>query len=742
RGVVLPDYAHGAALFADISGFTPLTEALTQALGSRVGGEQLTDEINAVYTALTTVVARWCGSVISFAGDAMTCWFDDGDGPAAPRAAACGCDLQTAMAAFATLPIPGWPPATLALKVAVATGPARRFAVGDPTVQRLDVLAGATLDRMAAGEHLAHPGEVLLDAATVTALGPRATLGVSRTDPATGAEFFLLQTLTVPPVGPRPAVVLPVERMRPWVLPVVCERYQAELGAFLSELRPTVILFLRFGGIDYDGDPQAGVTLDRLVCQVQQLIVARDGSLLQLATGDKGSYLYAAFGAPVAHEDDASRAAQTAISIHAALTTLGFPPAQIGLSQGTLRVGAYGGEIRRTYGVLGDEVNLAARLMVAAAPGETLLTGHVQAALNPIFLCEPRPPLTVKGKAEPIPVFSLTGVAHQRAVRLQEPTYTLPMMGRATEVAQITALMTRVRQAQGQVVGIVGEAGIGKSRLVAEVVRLARRQGFSGYGGAAQSGGTNTAYLIWQPIFQALFDLDPDAPVRRQLRLIADDLEERVPERLQALPLLSQVLDLPIPENDFTRTLDPHERRGALDALLIALLEQATHEAAPRGGLLLVLEDLHWIDPLSLDLLAYVAAMAEDLPLLLVLAYRPLDHQRRQTLRIEGLPHFTRFTLDPLAGAALDDLVRAKLAQLFPARAGVLPPGLVPRLFASTQGNPFYVEEVLNYVRDQGANLYDPAVLATLELPESLHRLVLARIDQLTARERTTLRVA
>ena len=165
----------------------------------------------------------------------MTCWFDDGDEPAAPRAATCGRDLQTALEAFATLPIPGRPPATLALKVAVATGSARRFAVGDPTVQRLDVLAGATLDRMAAGEHFAHPGEVMLDAATVAALGPHATLEVSRINPATGDGFAPLQTITVPPVGPRPAVALPVERMRPWVLPVVWERYQAGLGAFLGE---------------------------------------------------------------------------------------------------------------------------------------------------------------------------------------------------------------------------------------------------------------------------------------------------------------------------------------------------------------------------------------------------------------------------------------------------------------------------------------------------------------------------
>ncbi|NCC32977.1 MAG: adenylate/guanylate cyclase domain-containing protein, partial [Chloroflexia bacterium] len=627
------------------------------------------------------------------------------------------------------------------LKVGVASGSIRRFVVGDPAIQLLDTLAGSTLARAVVGEHLAQPGEVLLDAAARAAFAPSAEVGSTRLDPETGETFTVLDGLVNPPiVPPWEAINVPEDILRPWVLDVVAERYAAGLGAFLTELRPAVVLFMRFGGIAYDSDNDASQILDLLICRVQQLIVTRGGTLLQLMIGDKGSHVYALFGAPVAHENDAHRAAHAALALHAVVRDLGLPPAHIGLSQGILQVGAYGGRTRHTYGALGDEVNVAARLMSAATPGETLISARVQTSLVPAFTYEPRPPLPLKGKAEPLPVFALTGLARRRALRLQEPTYNLPMIGRESVLRQVEGLLQRVRQGQGQVVTIVGEAGIGKSRLVAEVVRLARRYGFPGYGGAGDSLETITPYLAWKPIFQACFDLDPDAPRHRQMRLLKGELQDRVPRRVDALPLLGPLLDLPLEENDFTRTLTSEERQTTLEALLLDLLEQIAGEA--RDGLLLVIEDVHWLDPLSVALLAVAATLASELPLFILLTYRPFAPFPAALERVMALSHTTHIELPALGHADVEGLVRTKLAQLFPARTGALPAGLVPRLLATTQGNPFFVEELLSFIHDRGINPYDPTALVSLELPDSLHRLVLARIDQLTEREQATLRVA
>jgi adenylate cyclase len=742
-GVALPGRTHGAALFADISGFTPLTEALSQALGPRAGIDALSDQINAVYTSLTAVVARWRGSVISFSGDAITCWFDDADGPAVPRAAACGLTLQEAMAPFAAVPLPSGRAISLALKVAIASGPARRCVVGDPAIQQIDVLAGRTLVRMADGEHLARPGEVLLDDVAVTALGPGATLGERRVNPETGEGFVVLHGLAHSDPDSAPELVcLPAEALRPWVLPVVWEHESAGLGAFLTELRPAVTLFLRFSGLDLDADEIAGERLDAFVQRVQATLADAGGSLLQLTVGDKGTYLYAAFGAPVAHEDDARRAAHTAIALHAAAADLGLPPVQIGLSQGTLRCGVYGGLGRHTYGVLGDDVNLAARLMSKAAPGETLLSGRVQQALGDTFSLEPRTPIPIKGKAEPLPVFALTGITRRRAARLQESAYTLPMVGRDGELARIGTLIERVLAGEGQVVTIVGEAGIGKSRLVAEVMRLAQRRGLAGYGGAAQSSGSRIPYLAWRSVFQAMLGADPSMPLRRQVRWLVGELEDRVPERAEMLPLLGTLLELPLPESEITEALDPKARKGALEALLVDLVSHAAREeAATGGGLLLVLEDLHWLDPLATDLLMTIARAAARLPMLLVLACRPPEHPGVEA-EISALSYTTTITLESLDTFALEGLVRARLAQLYPERAAAPPRRLLEQLHMRSQGNPFYTEELLNYLHDRGVDPYDPEALDALALPDTLHRLVLARIDQLSESERTTLRMA
>ena len=276
---------------------------------------------------------------------------------------------------------------------------------------------------------------------------------------------------------------------------------------------------------------------------------------------------------------------------------------------------------------------------------------------------------------------------------------------------------------------------MGKSRLVAEVIRLARRKGFAGYGGACQSDAVNTPYQTWKSIWGAFFDVDSSAPLKKQMRSIEGEIEEHAPERRQAMPLLNVVLGLEIPDNDFTKTLEPQYRKSALRALL----EDCLRAAAKDEPLLIVIEDLHWIDALSHDLLEELARDLSDSRVCFVLAYRPPQLTRLEAPRIETLPNFTKIELHELNRTEAESAIRAKLAQLYPARGGALPIGLVDKLMARAQGNPFYLEELLNYVRDRGL---DPADLNKIELPDSLHTLILSRIDQLSEREKNTLRVA
>ena len=726
RGESLPNHCTGTALFADISGFTSLTETIGQELGPRRGIEELTRQINAVYHALITEIERFDGSVISFAGDSITCWFDGNK--TAQRAVTSALALQTAMKAFPNL----------GLKVAITSGPARRFLVGDPTIQVFDALVGATISRLSVAEHIAISGEVVMDEVTAEALSEIAIVKVWRVT-GSGERFALIEGIlaAAEPTPVNLPLSLETASLRPWVLPAIFEREQSGHGAFLTELRPATALFLQFNGIEYDDDERAGEKLNAFIAHVQNILTRHEGILLQLSFGDKGSYLYAGFGALIAHEDDVRRSVQAALELMQALQEFPFLQSiQIGISSGIMRTGAYGGLTRRTYGILGDEVNVAARLMAAAASGEILVSGHVHHKVANLFTFGPSLPLRVKGKAEPLSIFKVIGQYHKHAISLEETHYALPMIGRQAELTVINEKLELAVQGQGQVIGLSAEAGMGKSRLIAEVIKLAAQLGFTGYGGTCKSSGTNTPYLVWKAIWQAFFDIDPTDSLDGQINQVKSVIENHAPSRISAIPVLSILLDIPIEDNDFTRNLEPKDRRNLLTALLEDCLKSI------RTPLLIILEDMHWIDAISIELLENLARVASSLPVCFVLAYRPLTTTSYDGIRrIESLPYFTQLILDRLTVAEAGQLVQLKLAQLFPSQRNLPPQTLIAQLIARTDSNPFYMEELLNYLHDRGINPYEQN-LNTLELPSSLHTLILSRIDRLTDMQNITIKTA
>src|SRR3954454_6095040 len=350
-------------MFADIAGFTKLTETLASELGGHRASEELTAHLNRVFHALIAEVDAYGGSGIYFSGDAITCWFDGDDGLHAVAAAFAMQDALAREGRIATRAST----VSLAMKVAVAAGSARRFLVGDPDVQLLDALAGGVIDRLATAEQHAGQGEVIVDRCALEALGDRIEPASLRHDPATGEDFTVLGGLRAE-VAHAPldagGRALDPDEVRPWLLRPVYERLRAGRGEFLAELRPAIPLFLRFDGIDFERDPGAAAKLDGFVRRAQGVLVEYGGSVLQLTIGDKGAYLYAIFGAPVAHEDDATRAVAAGLDL-AALGD-GELTVQIGITRGRLRSGTYGHDLRRTYVCLGDAVNLAARLMSKA----------------------------------------------------------------------------------------------------------------------------------------------------------------------------------------------------------------------------------------------------------------------------------------------------------------------------------------------------------------------------------------
>lgn len=790
RGESLPDRAEGAVLFADIRGFTSLAEALTVALGPRRGAEELTAQLNRVCGMLIAEVHRYGGSVITFGGDAITCWFEgqaagigqqasgnrqqatpaippertDDEEPVArcplpdacSRAVTCALAMQSALGPLGATQTVHGVAMSLAVKIAVVAGPVRRFLVGDPDIQLLEVLAGRTVDRMAAAERLAQPGEVVVDAAIAERLPAQLDVSAWR-DCMDGTRFAVVHGLRTPAL-PAPWPELPAEqppalapeRLRAWLPRAVYARLRGGQGQFLAELRPVATLFVKFGGIDYH-DEQAGPRLDAYVRWVQATLAAEGGHLLELCTGDKGDYLYCTFGAPVAHEDDAAHAvaaAQALLDLPPALA--GMDPPRIGLTRGFMCTGAYGAPERRTYGVLGGKANLAAHLMETARPGEILCDQEIYANARGYWAFATLPAVRAKGMENPVNVYKpVAPVAHPSGTA--RDLRVTPLVGRQAELASLAAGVAALAAGQSRVFIVEGEPGIGKSRLVLELLRLARDRGISALLAGGHSIEQQTPYRAWRDIFQAYFELDDLATQAERRARVQAVVAQHAPEQAGRIALLNDVLALGLPDPTPESERDPSLRRQSLVVLLLALLRAC----ARKCPLLLVFDDAQWLDSLSWELVVEVVRgmLASGDALLVAIATRPLAAPAAGEASLQALRTLGVTVPLSLAACSSSEAVTLAAAQLG------LPPEALPAPVAElvrqrAEGNPFHAEELAAALRDRGLIRLEPAEDGTVRcrfagdpaqglpaLPTTLQDVILARIDRLAPECQVVLKV-
>jgi predicted ATPase len=347
-------------------------------------------------------------------------------------------------------------------------------------------------------------------------------------------------------------------------------------------------------------------------------------------------------------------------------------------------------------------------------------------------------PIRVKGRSEPMAIHCLAAARPRRSLRsLFEVSQQTPLVGREEELALVTEKIEQVAAGHGRVVGFTGEAGMGKSRLVAEVVRLADARGWQRYGCECSSYGTNTSYHAWFSIWWHFFELDPSWTLAAQIEALTRQLDQIDPALTPRLPLLGAALNLPIPDNELTASFDAKLRKSSLEALLVDCL-RARSQQAP---IVLISENCQWLDPLSYDLLEVVARAIVNMPVLLVLAYRPPELAYLLEPRVSGLAHYVDRELAPFTPQQAESLIIYKLSRDF-GEAVSIPEELIARITERSGGNPFYIDELLTYLQAQGIDPQDRQALAQLDLPTSLQSLILSRLDQLADNPRITLKVA
>ncbi|MFZ1061478.1 MAG: alpha/beta fold hydrolase [Candidatus Rokuibacteriota bacterium] len=522
----------------------------------------------------------------------------------------------------------------------------------------------------------------------------------------------------------------------------LAEKILTSRSALEGERKQVTVLFADLKGsmeLLADRDPEeARKLLDPVLERMMEAVHRYEGTVNQVM----GDGIMALFGAPVAHEDHAVRACYAALRMQESVTRYGDDvqrehgvPVQIrvGLNSGEVVVRSIGSDLHVDYTAVGQTTHLAARMEQMAKPGSILLTADTLRLAEDYVRVNPLGPVPVKGLPTPTQVYELIGAGPARS-RLQAASARglSRFVGRDTELEQLRRALEQAREGRGQVVAVVGEAGVGKSRLFFEFTRSHRTQGWLVLESSSVSYGAATSYLPVIDLMKGYFQIENRDTTQRVREKVAGKVLTLDEKLKDAIPPILSLLEA-LADNDPFRSLDPPQRRGrTLDAL-----KQLLFRESQRQPLLLVFEDLHWVDPESR---AVLDALVESLPtsrVLLLTNYRP-EYEDRWASKT----YYTRLRVDPLAPESADELLDALLGD-----APSL--DLLKTLIKErTGGNPFFLEETVRTLVETGALGGQQGAyrlehdLDALQVPATVQALLGARIDRLRAEEKRLLQSA
>lgn len=682
----------GSLVFVDLSGFTALSERLAR-LG-KVGAEEVTAVINTVFNGLLAVAYADGASLLKFGGDALLLLYSG------EQHALHACRAADRMRHHLRGLNPMGSSAgnvELRMTIGVHSGPLEQFLLGRD--HRDLVLAGPAITSVVRAEGAARPGEILVSPETAVLLPEGATRprpdGLHRLDHAPDAGDFLEPVIKQLPSGVEVSTLLSG-----------AVHTRLSQGVDEGEHRQAVVAFVRFQGVDdllaTAGPDALADALEEVVVTVQDAAGHYGVSYLASDIDANGGKVILLAGVPRASEFDGEQMLRTVGDV---VRAGGRLPLQVGVHRGRVFAGVVGPHFRLTYTVIGDAVNLAARVMAHAEPGQVLSTPDALNRAQVLFDVRPVPPFRAKGKAQPVRAHAVGGVTARR-LRNRQPR--LPLAGRDAELADLMERLDRATVGRGEVVVLAGEAGLGKSRLVDELQE--RRPNVAFVLAAAQRYERNTAYHLVGRLLRQLLALHEDRPSAEALRAA---VRARAPDLLPWVPLVGDAVDVDVEDTTETVDLQAAFRADRVAEVVADLIARTLPEPA-----VLVLEDVHWLDQDSLRVLAELANTHLPRHPWLVLA---TSRARLQTP--DGVPDPPTIELRPLSPEAVRELTFAAAEQ------GMVALDRADEVATRSSGNPLFLEELVAGGADEG-------------LPDSLETLVEARIDRLDGPDRDRLRLA
>jgi len=687
----------GTLVYVDISGFTALSEKLARR--GRIGAEELTEVLNIVFTNMLTLAYARRGSLLKFGGDALLLLFTGADHPV--QACSAAVEMQVALRDASNHRTSAGR-LRLKMSVGIHSGTVHLFRAGSSHHEL--ILTGPAATETTTMEETAVAGEVLISSAT------RVHLPAGSADEAKGDGWLLRWRK---PRATSPGFVAR-QRSDPETLatatPLALRDFLRH-GAAEPEHHIAAVGFIKYTGTDCitatKGPAATAAALHRLVANVQTVVDDEGVSFLASDIDEDGGKIIIVAGVPSVQEDDSGRMLRASRRI-LDLTADDDLQVKIGVNQGHVFVGDIGTDFRSTYTIMGDTVNLAARLMSAAPPGQVYSSAPALDASFTLFETTELEPFHVKGKDHPIQAFA---VGQARGIRPRRQGGELPFIGRHDELDQLRSTIELLHHGAGGALTIVGERGTGKSRLVDElhneldhVLHIPIR---------AEPYGTATPYRALRDPIRSLLSIKRGEPAT-----MARALRRRVtrisPATLPYLPLIGDATSIPVASTPEVDRIEPKFRQARTADALTELLT-----AAFDGPVVFEVEDGHFMDEASANVMQRIAAES---------AYHPWLVLTTRTPGTDGFhPSGVDLTLGPLDDDASRQLVEAA-TEATPLRSDD-----IDAIVTRSAGLPIYLEELLRALRTSGS---------IDALPDSLEALVSAQIDALHPLTRRVLRYA
>ncbi|QJR11272.1 hypothetical protein DSM104443_02345 [Usitatibacter rugosus] len=717
-------------LFADISGFTALTERL--AARGPAGAEDLTVLLNLYFGQMIDLIAGHGGDVVKFAGDALVALWPSPDeaglAERVERIARCSLEMQGRLHDYEVAE-----GLRLSMKLAIGAGEVLTEHLGGVFDRWELLIAGLPLAQVGVANGRAEPGDIMVSAEAWRLVGEHAK-GVVLDD-GTVRLTGLERSLPVEPPAPlelRPEIAPGV---RSFVPVAIRGRLDAGHTDWLGEMRRISLMFVNLPDFNVDAPLEAAQAAMRAL---QTALYRFEGSINKISVDDKGASLIAVLGLPpLSHEDDPERALRAALAMQEGLIAIGMR-SSVGVCTGLAFCGAVGNSRRREYTVMGDVVNLAARLMQAAKGGILCDKATASAAGQRVGL-EALPAIKVKGKALPIEIWRPLETDVDRTERSAVKRETV--IGRSAErTAMIGRLDALRRKGTASRVFLEAEVGMGKASLLRDFLALAEDRDILALMGTADPLEMTIPYRAWRRVFDWLYPVDPKLtdPGARRTRLAS--MLPADPKLIELTPLIEAVLPMQWSDNDVTRGLSGKARAQKTQDLLVALLQHA----AKASPLLVIIRDAGFLDSASWSVLLRIAREVERLSL--VVTSRPLGADAPKAFAsFLALPGLERVSLPPLSNDDIAAVVRRRLG------VDRLPKAVQDLVQERAEGNPMFAEELALGLRDQGLVevvgrecrlVRGGEALSADKLPNTLGGVITGRIDRLGAAEQMTLKVA